>query len=90
MNFPTPNAGGTWTAWASQLIQSLQPVISKLESGSFRQGQILQVASFTVANLPDPSVPGRVIYVSDESGGAVLAFADGSNWRRATDRVVVS
>jgi hypothetical protein len=68
----------------------LQPVISKLESGSFRQGQILQVASFTVANLPDPVVPGRVIYVSDESGGAVLAFADGSNWRRATDRVVVS
>lgn len=90
MNFPTPNQSGPWFVWAIQLIQSLQPVISRLESGSFRQGQILQLGSFTVANLPDPTVPGRVVYVSDESGGAVLAFADGSDWRRATDRAVVS
>ena len=30
------------------------------------------------------------IYVSDETGGAVLAFSDGTNWRRVTDRAVVS
>ena len=90
MNFPIPNQGGPWFVWAVQLIQSLQPAISRLEAGSFRQGQILQVASFTVANLPDASVAGRVIYVSNEADGAVLAFADGSNWRRVTDRAVVS
>jgi hypothetical protein len=33
---------------------------------------------------------GRLIYVSDESGGAVVAFSDGTNWRRLTDRAVVT
>jgi hypothetical protein len=31
-----------------------------------------------------------MIYVSDETGGSVMAFSDGSNWRRITDRAVVS
>lgn len=33
---------------------------------------------------------GCVVYVSDETGGATLAFSDGTNWRRAQDRVIVS
>jgi len=37
-----------------------------------------------------PSPPGQLIYVEDESGGAVLAYSDGSDWRRVTDRAVVS
>ena len=31
-----------------------------------------------------------MIYVSNESGGAVIAFSDGTNWRRVTDRAVIS
>jgi hypothetical protein len=31
-----------------------------------------------------------MIYVSDETGGAVMAFSDGTNWRRVTDRQIVS
>jgi hypothetical protein len=31
-----------------------------------------------------------MIYVVDEVGGAVPAFSDGTNWRRVTDRAVVS
>ncbi len=31
-----------------------------------------------------------MIYVSNESGGAVVAFSDGTSWRRLTDRAVVS
>lgn len=48
--------------------------------------------SFTVATLPSASGrgPGAMVYVSDEVGGAVLAFSDGVNWRRVTDRGVVS
>lgn len=46
--------------------------------------------TYTVAKLPSPSPAGCVIYVSNEAGGPVLAFSDGSNWRRVTDRVVVS
>lgn len=45
--------------------------------------------SFTVATLP-PQKTGRIIYVSDASGGATLAFSDGTNWRRTSDLTVVS
>jgi hypothetical protein len=48
------------------------------------------LGSFTVATLPSASTAGRLIYVSDETGGAVIAFSDGTNWRRVTDRAVVS
>jgi len=46
--------------------------------------------SYTVATLPSASVAGGMIYVSDETGGAVMAFSDGTNWRRVTDRSVVA
>ena len=48
------------------------------------------VKSYTVATLPSAATAGQSIYVSDETGGAVLAFADGTNWRRVTDRAVVA
>jgi hypothetical protein len=57
---------------------------------------IHRVREYTVANLPaasdfDPLNGGAaLIYVSDETGGAVLAFSDGTNWRRVTDRVIVA
>lgn len=52
---------------------------------------IVQLTSYTVGQLPAPSVhEGSIVFVSNETGGAVLAFSDGSNWRRVTDRVVVS
>lgn len=51
---------------------------------------ITQVASHVVASLPAATTAGRIIYVSNETGGAVLAFSDGTNWRRVTDRAVVS
>ncbi|MGJ8615499.1 MAG: DUF2793 domain-containing protein [Sulfitobacter sp.] len=52
----------------------------------------VQIGSYTVATLPDPAVIGAasMIYVSDETGGGVTAFSDGTNWRRTTDRAVVS
>jgi len=46
--------------------------------------------SYTVATLPSASPAFQTIGVSDESGGAVLAFSDGTNWRRVTDRAIVS
>jgi hypothetical protein len=48
--------------------------------------------SYTVAGLPSAgdAGAGALVFVSDESGGAVPAFSDGSDWRRVTDRAVVS
>lgn len=49
-----------------------------------------RVPVVTVASLPSVSPAGRLVVVSDETGGSVLAFTDGTNWRRSTDRAVVS
>jgi hypothetical protein len=51
-----------------------------------------RVGSFTVATVPSASGmgAGSIIYVSNETGGAVPAFSDGTNWRRVTDRAIIS
>ncbi len=52
---------------------------------------ITELQSYTVANLPNPAeFEASMIYVSNEVGGATLAFSDGTNWRRVQDRTVVS
>lgn len=45
---------------------------------------------YSVNALPNATQPGQMIYVEDESGGATMAFSDGTNWRRITDRNIVS
>lgn len=50
---------------------------------------ILDCPTYTVGTVP-AATAHRIIYVSNESGGAVLAFSDGTNWRRVTDRAIVS
>ena len=46
--------------------------------------------SYTANALPSASVAGAMIYVTNETGGPVPAFADGTNWRRVTDRAIVT
>ena len=47
--------------------------------------------SYTVATVPDATKnEAMVIYVSDETGGATLAFSDATNWRRVQDRAIIS
>lgn len=44
-----------------------------------------------VAALPDPLTNrSRMIIVTDEAGGEVPAWSDGVDWRRVTDRAIVS
>ncbi len=52
--------------------------------------QAVEIESYTVANLPDPAGKTTMVYVTNEAGGAVLAFNDGVAWRRVTDRAVCS
>lgn len=52
---------------------------------------IFQPKTYTVATVPVAATyPRAMIYVSNEAGGAVVAFSDGTNWRRVTDRAVIS
>ena len=47
--------------------------------------------SYMVASLPSAAtITGAMIFVMDEAGGAIPAFSDGINWRRVSDRAVVS
>lgn len=55
-----------------------------------------KLPSFTVVQLNDAqrssikAQAGTMAYCSDESGGAVPVFTDGADWRRVTDRAVIS
>jgi len=41
--------------------------------------------------MPDATLyTGSWIYVSNDVGGAVMAFSDGSDWLRCTDRAAIS
>jgi hypothetical protein len=53
---------------------------------------LIRFKSVDKAVLPSAMVQGAgaIAFVPDESGGAIIAFSDGSNWRRVSDRAVVS
>jgi hypothetical protein len=70
-------------------------VLTEIDLGSLVQAGLLQPDQvvfpiFTVETVPLALPAGQMIFVSDESGGAVIAFSDGQNWRRVTDRIVIS
>ena len=46
--------------------------------------------NYTTSTLPSAVIVGSMIFVTNESGGSVPAFADGTNWRRVTDRAIVT
>jgi hypothetical protein len=49
------------------------------------------LAPFAVSTAPAAaSWTGGMIYVTDEAGGAIPAFSDGTNWRRVSDRTIIS
>ena len=59
----------------------------------------LTIQGYTVAALPtatdfgsvNPTDPfSSIIFIYDESGGATLAFSDGTNWLRVQDRSIAS
>lgn len=87
---PDPNTFPSILAWASRVVQLLNPMLVELQAAFTRQGSAHQMPTHTVATLPAADLPSRHIFVSDETGGAVPAFNDGTNWRRVTDRAVVS
>lgn len=62
-------------------IREIVMAVNKLISG--------ELPRYTVATLP-PGKTGQFVYVSDETGGAIPAFFDGTDWRRVSDRAIVS
>lgn len=47
--------------------------------------------STTVGGVPAAALyEGYIVFITDEAGGSILAFSDGTNWRRVTDRAIIS
>jgi hypothetical protein len=65
--------------WLLQFAQSIERAFNE-------QG----LEEYTVAELPSAAGRKRTVFVSNEAGGATIAFNDVTNWRRVTDRAVVS
>ena len=90
MTFRAPPFSGSTVddlkRWADQLGRETERYINRLAIDV----QLGRVRSYVKTDLPDAEGIARVILVSDESGGAVLAYNDGARWRRVTDRAVVS
>ncbi len=60
-------------------------------AGIFYPDQLV-LPSKTVAELANISASpaGQFVFCSNESGGSIPAFSDGTNWRRVTDRAIVT
>jgi len=72
--------------WAQQMADDVTREIR-----ASTRGFPVALASFAKTNLPNPARwTGAWIYVTNDIGGAVPAFSDGTNWRRCTDRNVIS
>ncbi len=90
-----PDPGERWVLTDGRLSPEIYRYLRELDA-AFRalvklaNGPVPHPA-YAVADVPDPTLfEGSSIYVSDEAGGAVLAFSDGVDWRRVTDRAVIS
>ena len=60
-------------------------------AGEVKSEVPFKLVSKTVTQLGSLSASaGTMVYCTDESGGAIPAFYDGTNWRRVSDRAIVS
>lgn len=76
---------GRLTLAVYQYFRELDQAIRGLISGP------VFLPTYTVSTVPSAAGNAQAwIYVSNESGGAQPAFSDGTNWRRASDRAVIS
>ena len=75
--------------WIADIANRVNRVLPKDGTEAMLKPLVLQ--SVAVADLLTASLwTGGIIFVSDETGGAQPAFSDGTDWRRFTDRAVVS
>ena len=83
-----PNHGEQLVTKEGQALSQLQLYLDDISLKLNADRTALK--DYTVLTLPDASSGYGLIMVTDETGGAVPAFTDLTNWRRVTDRVIVS
>jgi hypothetical protein len=81
--FPDPRMSKDWQEFGSKLIDKLTGLLPGANA-------VPKLAVYSKTRLPKASEDGMLIYVSDDIGGGVPAFSQGGQWRRVTDRAVIS
>jgi hypothetical protein len=78
------SATGTYTISSPSTI-TLSPASEVLNTAAFTlySRTVAQLAALTAS-------AGAMVYCTNETGGAVPVFYDGTNWRRVTDRAIAS
>jgi hypothetical protein len=62
-----------------------------LNAVNFETTGSVVLGTYTVSTVPSAANHARgLIWISNESGGATPAFSDGTNWRRVSDRAIIS
>ncbi len=85
---PAPNHGARLSDEQGKSGQSLQLFIDAI--GLYLNANRALLNDYTVATVPAAETAYGLIMVTDEAGGAVTAFSDLTNWRRTTDRAIIS
>jgi hypothetical protein len=93
LTFKTVNAGGQLTE--AIVVEALSGHVGVGKADPTAPLDVngpVRVGGSTVAGLPPAADvgAGALVFVSNAAGGAVIAFSDGTDWRRVTDRAVVS
>jgi hypothetical protein len=77
------------TAEFGVLLRTVNALLKRTGGTAFRA--LGPLPAYNVADLPAAANhPKSLVYVNDEAGGAIPAFSDGTDWRRLSDRAVVS
>jgi hypothetical protein len=85
------NSGDVVFSSIQQITQAINNMAKTMSNGASSFVSLPKLPSYTVAGVPSASQFAQgMIYVSNESGGAVVAFSDGTNWRRVKDRAIIS
>lgn len=89
-----PNAAQANPGFLNALVNRLVQVLSEISRAVNTKQEVgdpLPAPPYLKTALPSAAAnAGSLIYVTDETGGATIAFSDGTNWRRVQDRNIVS
>lgn len=79
-----------WAKWFNDLAVMLGTSPLKIQAFSVADlaTDVLDPANW--GNLTPKDAFSSLVFVYDETGGATLAFSDGSDWLRVQDRAIVS
>lgn len=90
MRIPTFPGSDAVSRWSNDLSRVLNSAFANLESTRQTRGEIIILKPYLVSELPNPIPDWQYVMVMDAAGGAIPAFSEDGQWRRVSDRTIVS